>query len=267
MLEILPSNGPLVAFRAAQTLSGEDYDRLIAALEGQLKVHERVAMFAEIDQLHGITLPAFVRDLGYGLSKFGELHRFARVAVVTDSAWLRAWTRFAWSIVPRASVRTFPTSERDAAKTWAQQLEPTPVQHGLRWILTKRPDTFAFVWSGTVTEADIDDVVKKLEVEFETHRSVRVLARIEGFYGIRPRALFKPSLLRLKLQSLRKVERYAIVGDAAWLDRYVAVVRKLTDIELRHFRVAQESEAWTWLEAASTEPESLDGDNATHVQA
>jgi hypothetical protein len=117
-----------------------------------------------------------------------------------------------------------------------------------------------------VTEADIDDVVKKLEIEFETHMSVRVFARIEHLYGIRPRALFKSSLVRLKLQALRKVERYAIVGDAGWIDRYVAVVSKLTDIELRHFRLAQESEAWTWLEAAPSEAEAFEGES-THVQA
>jgi SpoIIAA-like len=266
MLEILPSTGPLVAFRAAQTLSREDYDQLIAALEQQLKLHERIAIYAEIDQLHAISLPTFFRDLGYSLSKLGELHRFARIAVVSDSAWMRAWSQFAWGIAPRSSVRTFPTAEREAAKTWAQQLEPAPVQRGLRWILTKRPDTYGFVWTGTVTQADIEEVVKKLEVEFETHMSVRVFARVERFYGIRPRALLNPSLLRLKLQALRKVERYAIVGDASWLDRYVALVRKLSDIELRHFRVAQESEAWTWLEAAPDEVKSWDGGD-THVQA
>jgi hypothetical protein len=266
MLEILPSTGPLVAFRATQTLTGEDYDRLIAALEDQLKRHERVSMYAEVDDLKGLTLPALLRDMRYGASKIGELHRFARVAVVTDTGWLRAWSQFAWGIVPRASLRTFSTSEREAARAWAEELEPTEVQHGLRWISTTRPDTYGFALTGTVTEADVDDVIKKLEVEFETHMSVRVFARIEHFHGIRPRALFKSTLFRLNLQALRKVERYAIVGDASWLETYVSTLHKLTDIELRHFRIAQEAEAWAWLEAAPVEPKSLNGEGATHPQ-
>lgn len=78
---------------------------------------------------------------------------------------------------------------------------------------------------------------------------MRLLARIEHLEGIARGALFRSALLRLRLLGLRKIERYAIVGGPAWLGRYVRIARALRGIDVRHFPLDREHEAWTWLEA------------------
>jgi hypothetical protein len=260
MLEVLQVSGPVVAFRAEGTLSGDDYDRMTAELERQLGAHERIGLFADVSALDSLSFAALARDLQYSLAKLGELHRFEHVAVVSEKSWLRVWAQYAWLLVPKSTVRTFQSSERDAALVWASELKEMPVQHALRWIPTTRPDTYAFVWNGTITDRDVDDVLTKLERELESHISVRMLARIERMGGIRSHALLRSTFMRLKALGLRKVERYAIVARGMWIKRYVDIACRLTTIDMRYFPIEREREAWAWLEAEpserAAEPES-----------
>ena len=253
MLEVLQVSGPVVAFRAEGTLTGDDYNRMTAELDRQLGAHERIGLFADVSALDGLSLAALARDFQYSLGKLGELHRFARVAVVSDKPWLRAWSQYAWLLVPKSMVRTFESPERDAALAWASELLEIPVQHGLRWISTTRPDAYAFVWNGTITDQDVDDVLTKLERELESHISVRLLARIERMGGIRPHALLRSTFVRVKALGVRKVERYAIVARPAWIARYVDIARRLTTIDMRYFPIEREHEAWAWIEAEPAE--------------
>lgn len=249
MLEIILVEGPVVAFKASGTLSGEDYDRLTADIDRQLGAHEKVGLFADISELAGLSLPAIAKDLQYAAGKIGELHRLERVAVVTGKPWLRAWAQLAWMLVPKSTVRTFEAAERENALAWASEIKSEPPRRALRWIATTRPDAYAFAWNGTITSADAHEVLEKLERVLESHISVRLLARIENMGGIRPQALLRATFARVKALGLRKVERYAIVGHATWLERYVELANHLTTIQMRYFPIEREREAWAWIEA------------------
>ena len=52
----------------------------------------------------------------------------------------------------------------------------------------------------------------QLERNLESHASARILLRIEHMAGIRPHALLRSALVRVKALGLRKVQRYAVVG-------------------------------------------------------
>ena len=249
MLEIILVPGPVVAFQASGTLSGDDYDRLTAEIDRQLDAYEKVGLFADITNLDGLSLPALAKDVQYAVGKLGELHRLQRVAVVTGKPWLRAWAQLAWMLVPTSTVRTYEAPERDNALAWISELTSAAPRRALRWIETTRPDAYAFAWNGTITPADADEVFEKLERELESHISVRLLARVEHMGGIRPQALLRATFTRMKALGLRKVERYAIVGRAAWLERYVDLVNHLTPVQMRYFPLERERDAWAWIEA------------------
>jgi hypothetical protein len=253
MLDVMQVEGPVVAFRAEGTLTAEDYDRMTDAIDRQLRDHQNVGLFADVSGLHGLSFGALVRDFRYSVGKLGDLHRLNRVAVVSEKAWLRAWTQLAWMLVPRSSVRTFETAQRDAALAWTAELRDQPVQHALTWIETSRPDVYAFEWNGTFTHDDVDHVLSKLEQALETHSSVRLLARVKHISGIRPEALLSRTFARVKLLGLRKVERYAFVTSSVWLARYVETVGRWFDVDMRHFPIEHEQQAWDWLETKPVE--------------
>lgn len=265
MLEIILVPGPVVAFQASGTLSGEDYERLTTEIDRQLDAHEQVGLFADITELQGLSLEAVAKDLQYAARRLGELHRLRRVAVVTGKPWLRAWSQLAWMLVPRSTVRSYEPAQRDSALAWTSELSAEPPRRGLRWIETTRPDAYAFAWNGTITRADADEVLERLQRALESHISVRLLARVERMGGIRLPALLRTTFARIKALGLRKVERYAIVGRAAWLERYVELMNHVTPIQMRFFPLEREQEAWAWIEAEPAAEETATPDAPANV--
>lgn len=250
MLEILQAPNYVAAFRLSNDVTAQDYDRLVAELEARLKLHPRIAVYAELVEPVRFTPRAIVTDLRYAFSKFSEWNRFARVALVTDKAWLGAIARTTSTVLPNIEVRTFSSRERDAALGWTAELRPDePQQPALRLIATTRPDTYAYAWNGRVTRSDIDHVLGVLRTELESHMSVRLLGRIERMGGIELAALLRSSLFRVKLLGFRKIERYAVVGGPSWLEHYVKLSRSVSGVEMRYFSPDREAEAWSWLEA------------------
>jgi hypothetical protein len=250
MLDILQAPNHVAAFRLSADITKADYDRLMAEVEGKLHNHPHIAVYTELAEPVHMTLPALLTDVRYGLTKLGQWRRFARVALVTDKAWASGLMRAAAPWLPGIEARAYRSSEREAALSWVGQALPPPP--ALRMIATTRPDTYALVWNGRIRAADMDQVLGVLRSELEAHMSTRMLVRIEHMGGIEPAALLKSSVVRVKLLGWRKIERYALVGGPAFLARYVRLVRRFTNIDIRHFTSAQESDAWTWLEAQPT---------------
>jgi hypothetical protein len=263
MLDILPAPNHVAAFRLSGDVTKADYDRLVAEAEAKLQNNPRIAVYTELAEPMHMTLPALLTDLRYGLTKLGQWRRFARVALVTDKAWAGALMRVVGPCLPDIESRAFRSTERDAALTWAGQPQPRPA--ALRMIATTRPDTYAIVWNGRIKPADVEQVLGVLRGEFEAHMSVRLLFRIEDMGGIEPAAAFNPALFRMKLLGWRKIERYALVGGPSWLERYVKFARTISNIDLRHFTLAQEAEAWSWLEAQPTAAAKSAGGQAEAV--
>lgn len=264
MLEILQAPDQLAAFRLTGAVTGVDYDQMIAELEERLRRHSRVAVYADLSKFKRLTRNAFSRDIQYALSKRHALHRFTRLTIVSDKLWPAVLAHIAGAWLP-FEIRRYKSSERDEALRWAA--EPRADQPALRLITTSRPDTYGYVWNGKITRADVEHVLGTLRHELENHISVRVLGRIEHIGGFQPAAFLQSSLLRVKLLGLRKIERYALVGGPPWLPRYVALAKRITGIDMRHFDSATESEAWAWLEAKPKgEPGTLErGASASSV--
>ena len=250
MLDILQAPNHVAAFRLSADVTKADYERLITEVQAKLQNHARIAIYTELFEPVQLTLPALFTDLRYGLTKLGEWSRFARVALVTDKGWASGLMRAVSPLLPNIEARAFPGSARDAALAWASQ--PLPPPHALRMIATTRPDTYALVWNGRIRPEDMEQVLGVLRGELEAHISVRVLFRIADMGGIDPRAIFKPAWFRVKLLAWRKIERYAVVGGPSWLERYVKLVDHITNVDFRYFTLAQEADAWAWLEAQPT---------------
>jgi hypothetical protein len=263
MLELVQAPNHVAAFRVTDELTAEDYDRLVAELELRLKVHARIGVYVDATGLNGISTAALTKDLRYGLSKLGQMARFPRSAVVSDRAWLRKVVEVATAILPTMEVRAFDSGERDSALEWVGRLEPdAPSIAGLRLISTTRPDTFAIVWSGKISESDLAHVTQQLDAALRTQPQLRLLARLDRIGGIAWRALFNAQLAHVKLVGAGKIERYALVGDQTWLDGYVRMMRSIAGIDMRQFATTDEAAAWTWLEA---QPAADSGDGRPPV--
>lgn len=118
MIEIIPAPENVAAFRVADTVTAEDYDDVIPAIEKKLSDHQNIGVLADLTSFKDMTGGALRRDLQYGLSKLGEFHRFRRAAVISDKQWIKAATDMADALFPQIEARVFPEDEKADAMKW-----------------------------------------------------------------------------------------------------------------------------------------------------
>lgn len=258
MLELMPAPDHVVAMRLSGTVTGEDIDSATAAVDQALSRHQRIGIYVDAMDFGGMTGEAFAKDLRYGISRLGQVGRFARAAVVTDKEWLRTVARFEDRLLPKIELRCFDAEQRDAALAWASERfeakpGPRPLS-ALRLIPTTRPDVYAFEWDGRASTDDIAAFVRLLREEFDKHDAVRVLARIKRFEGFDSAVLAKGELLSFKLRAAGKVQRYAIVAGPNWMKRYGVGIGALLGVEMRYFEASEEDQAWAWIGARPVQP-------------
>jgi hypothetical protein len=118
MLEILPSPDTVAAAAVSGTLTGGDYDRIIAEVEAKLARHERIGVLVDLTRFEDFTAEAAWKDFRYDLSKLLELKRFPREAIISDKQWMRIAAAIADPILPHVEVRVFDPGDREEAMRW-----------------------------------------------------------------------------------------------------------------------------------------------------
>ena len=118
MLEVLPSPDHVAAFAISGTLTGEDYDRIVAEVEARLARHERIGVLLDLTSFEDFTAEAAWKDIRYDLSKLFELKRFPREAVVSGKQWMRIAAAIANPLLPHVEIRVFEPNAREEAMEW-----------------------------------------------------------------------------------------------------------------------------------------------------
>jgi hypothetical protein len=121
-------------------------------------------------------------------------------------------------------------------------------------MIPAQPGTLGFVISGRVTRADYHDVLlPPIRAAIANGEQIRVLAVIDDFEGLEAGPLLEELRAAAKLgrgpRSL--ASRFAVVGDAAWIRRGVALFGLLIPGEVRHFTDARRANAEAWLAEAN----------------
>jgi hypothetical protein len=112
----------VVAIKASGVVTAQELQRAIDAIEAAKRVHPRVSLLAEIDNLRLMTLPALMKDIGYGLTQLGDLEHYHRAAVVTDQNWIKQIAHMEERLFKVVEIRTFAKRDRAAAMAWVGEL-------------------------------------------------------------------------------------------------------------------------------------------------
>jgi hypothetical protein len=116
MIHLVPTGAHhVVGLRIEGKITADDFQTAVAELEGRLKAHDQVRVYAEIGEISGMTLEAFIKDLKYSLRHFRDVER---EAVVTDSAWIEKLVDLGGALFPSIETRHFTPERRDDALRW-----------------------------------------------------------------------------------------------------------------------------------------------------
>ncbi|TCU07017.1 STAS/SEC14 domain-containing protein [Rhizobium sullae] len=123
MIELITAPDNVAAFRVAGTVTADDYEKVIPAIEEKLGDHEDIGVLADLTDFEDMTADALKRDLQYGLSKLSEFHRFKRAAVISDKQWIKAATDMTGMIFPQIDARVFPQEQKAQAMSWVSDIQ------------------------------------------------------------------------------------------------------------------------------------------------
>ncbi|MDR9438357.1 MAG: STAS/SEC14 domain-containing protein [Halomonas sp.] len=112
----------VVAIKAGGVVTAEELQYAIDAIEAAKRAHPRVSLMAELDDLRWMTLPALMKDIGYGLTQLGDLDHYYRAAIVTDESWVKHIAHLEDRLFKVVEVGTFARHDRAAAMAWVGEL-------------------------------------------------------------------------------------------------------------------------------------------------
>lgn len=116
MIELLSvGTENVIGYRIAGKIETDDFDRIASFIEENLKTHDKVRVFAEIEDIQGMSLEVFLKDLKFGMKYYD---RFEKAVVITDKEWIRKVVEIEGRLFPGIEARCFPLSERKAAIEW-----------------------------------------------------------------------------------------------------------------------------------------------------
>lgn len=126
MLTIIESSGDILALQLSGKIVGADLDDAMDALDRAMAGHDKVHVFVETQGIGGLELSSLPGYLTRALPLMGKLHRFGRVAVVADQAWIRAGTRLESAMLPNMTYRVYMPEEREEALAWVRGTSANP---------------------------------------------------------------------------------------------------------------------------------------------
>lgn len=124
MLQWIDSADDVLALTVSDKITGAELDGIMDRLDEAMAKHDTIHVFVETRSIDGIELSGLPSYMARAMPLFGKLHRFGRVAVVADQAWIRAGTRAESAMLPFIRYRVFMPDERDAALVWVTGASP-----------------------------------------------------------------------------------------------------------------------------------------------
>lgn len=114
-------------------------------------------------------------------------------------------------------------------------------------IETRRDDVFAFEIDGHISMSEIDEIYKTLDEGYKKFDRIDLLVRMGRYDGFEWNALFSQTTYLGKLHALKHLRRYALVGGPAWFATAIKFFNPLFRVDIRHFELDEEADAWNWI--------------------
>lgn len=249
MINYLKSSGNVLAVRIRDSLSSEEVDELIQALQDKIDRNPKTHVCVDIDRFRAGNWKSGFEALPRSWGLF-RLDRYGRIAVVSDDKFVRTLSRVESAILPRVHYEIFHSNEADRALQWVEGRIAEPHEAALKFIETDNPLVLAYSIDGTISKADLEQAIVTVRPRLARELGpICVLGRFGDVRFSDPASFFHERYIGFKKDTLARVERYAIVGGPTWLQLMIEATAPFVPFDLRYFEKADEAAAWDWVGA------------------
>lgn len=116
MIEMVPTGAEnIIGFRLSGKFETGDFEQVTGIMEEKLKEHEKLRVYAEIENFEGMSIQAILKDIAFSLKHYRD---FEKEAVVTNTSWIATLARIGDRILPIIEVKHFRSEEKEDALDW-----------------------------------------------------------------------------------------------------------------------------------------------------
>ncbi|MCL6284801.1 STAS/SEC14 domain-containing protein [Ruegeria sp. 2012CJ41-6] len=233
-------DGALLEVELSEQITAQDYDTvLIPAVEKALETHDRIRLMMTFGQeFQGYDLSAAWADSKLGLSHWSG---FDRIAVVTDTGWLRNSIRLAAPILP-CPMQVFDLIDAETARRWLRE------SLGSVHMIDLGGPCLQVKLMGKLDPEVIANAEKDLDAQIRARDGFRLLLDLSEFDGWQGLSAMVAhfSLVR---EHAATPERVAVVGDHAWQRAAQHLMGRFLNADSHFFDVSDIEGAKAWLKA------------------
>lgn len=242
----------VIAFGLSDKIVAADMQQYESAFKSRLSSQTKLGLCVDFTGLADISAQGAMEGVKADLEFFRHIKQFRRFAIVSDKEWPGVIMGLVKSLLPTLESKDFQPNQREQAVKWAGEAPTAPpnLKGAMRLVKTSKDDVLAFEIDGVLTSEAVGSVLNDFEAWLAGHDKVRLLANIKNFGGVEPSVFMQSGLVSMKLDALKKLERYAVVGAPGWMMKIAdAVGTMLPGVEIRTFDSDQEADAWAWIGA------------------
>ncbi len=115
-----------------------------------------------------------------------------------------------------------------------------------------RPTLLVFEISAKIAKGDVEAMAKDVEAAFDAYDKIDMLLIMTDFEGMDADAAFDREALGAQARSIRHVRKYGVVGAPGWARAMIEVSDFLSPVDAKTFDLAEEAQAWAWIEESPT---------------
>lgn len=249
LIDGLPDH--VIGIEITEKLRADDYlNQLIPLINEKLARHDKLDLLWQIkSEWPGMEAGAAWQDMRLGLGKLGH---WARMAVVSDIAWMKTSINL-FKVLWPGELRHFPNEEFDKAKEWVCERDRARITCSLdadSGILTLEPAS-----DSALSEDDFEAVGNVIKEYLADHDKLpAIMIRTRRFPGWQNLgALF--AHLKFVHRVHDKIGRIALVTNSPMGSFADHVLDPLMLAKIRRFDFDQDAEAMVWLKDDSKTPE------------
>ncbi|MTI18223.1 STAS/SEC14 domain-containing protein [Rhodobacteraceae bacterium RKSG542] len=226
-------------FRFTGTISRDDYEKvLVPRLQAAFDNGEHVKVLAHLDEgFEGYDLKAAWDDTYLGLHHW---HGFERIAVVTDTGWVRNAIH-AMALMMPCPVQVFSNSRLDEARLWLSE--------SMGSIHAKVEDgILKLTMLGKLEPSSYDNIEEDLNRYFSSEDNNKLLIDLREFEGWEGLSAFSEHLALVR-KNRKFPDRVAVVGNKRWQHVAESVFAVILHAKVAYFRGDAVKEAESWLKS------------------
>lgn len=224
-----------------------DVEQLVAFVKERNEAGGGGNLLIDVTALTGFSFAAVAEEIVHMGAFLRYLYGLDRIAIISDEEWIRTAARVESALLPGVVYQVYDEDEADAARAWIMEEVEQPHRGAFHPLDIGRDDIAAFELAGRLDREESEHGVAMVRAALEDPECSRLMIVISKWHGFDADAAISREVVAGKLELLKNLERYAIVGGPEWIRNLASTFGALLKPDIKSFDLDQQDEAIAWL--------------------